>query len=52
MRSIRSAETCWQPGSDGRDGVAAGRTIAAAMEEVEQAAADMPDRAAGVDTCI
>jgi exodeoxyribonuclease-1 len=29
----------------GRDGVAAGRTIAAAMDEVEQAAADMPDRA-------
>ncbi len=33
----------------GRDGVAAGRTLAAAMEEVEQKAADMPDRAAEVD---
>jgi exodeoxyribonuclease-1 len=32
----------------GRDGVAAGRTIAAAMEEIEQAAADIPDRAAEV----
>jgi len=33
----------------GRDGVAAGRTLGAAMEEVEQKAADMPDRAAEVD---
>ena len=32
----------------GRDGVTAGRTIAAAMEEVEQKAADLPDRAAEV----
>ena len=36
----------------GRGGVAAGRTLAAAMDEVEQKAADMPDRAAEVDTCI
>jgi len=34
----------------GRDGVAAGRTLGAAMEEVEKAAADMPDRAAEVGT--
>ena len=33
----------------GRDGVAAGRTIGAAMDEVEKAAADMPDRAAEVE---
>ena len=33
----------------GRDGVVAGRTIAAAMEEVENAAADMPDRAVEVE---
>ena len=32
----------------GRDGVAAGRTMAAAMEEAEQAATDIPDRAAEV----
>jgi len=32
----------------GRDGVAAGRTLAAAMAEVEKAAAAVPDRAAEV----
>ncbi len=32
----------------GRDGVVAGRTLDDAMEEVEQKAADMPDRAAEV----
>ena len=32
----------------GRDGVAAGRTLDDAIEEVEKAAADMPDRAAEV----
>ena len=34
---------------NGRDGVTAGRTLATAMAEVEQAAADMPDRAAEVE---
>ena len=33
----------------GREGVAAGRILGAAKEEVEQAAADMPDRAAEVE---
>ena len=33
----------------GRDDVAAGRTLTAAMDEVEQKAADMPDRAAEIE---
>ena len=33
----------------GREGVAAGRTLGAAKEEVETAVADMPDRAAEIE---